>query len=52
MAHALETVKECKILIEHQVLAVKEGRFSYRIERKGDQSMYSVSDGLQRLEML
>jgi len=51
MAHALETVKECRILVEHPVLTLKEGRFSYRIERKGDQSMYSVSDGLQRLEM-
>ncbi len=51
MGRALETVKECRILIDHPLLTVKEGGFSYRIERKGDQSLYSVSDGLQRLEM-
>jgi Cytochrome c554 and c-prime len=51
MAHALETAAESRILIDHPVLTVKEGRHSYRIERRGNQSMYSVSDGLQRLEM-
>jgi hypothetical protein len=51
MGRALETVKECRILIDHPLLTAKKGRFSYRIERKGDQSLYSVSDGLQRLEM-
>jgi len=51
MGRALETVKECRVLIDRPVLTTKQGRFSYRIERKGDQSIYSVSDGLQRLEM-
>jgi hypothetical protein len=45
MAHALETVEECKILIDHPVLTAKVGRYSYRIERKSSQSSYSVSDG-------
>ena len=51
MGRALETVKECRVLIDHPVLTTKQGRFSYRIERKGDQSIYSVTDGLQRLEL-
>jgi len=45
MAHALETVEECKVLIDHPVLTAKVGRYSYRIERKNSQSSYSVSDG-------
>jgi cytochrome c554/c'-like protein len=44
MAHALETVEECKVLIDHPVLAAKVGRYSYRIERRGSHSSYSVSD--------
>jgi len=51
MGRALEAVKECRVLIDHPILTVKQGRFSYRIERKGDQSIYSVTDGIQRLEM-
>lgn len=51
MAHALETAAECRILIDHPLLTVQEGRYSYRIKRQGAQSIYSVSDGAQRLEM-
>jgi Cytochrome c7 and related cytochrome c len=51
MAHALETVGECKILIDHPVLTVNVGRYSYRIERKGRQSSYSVSDGVKTVTM-
>jgi hypothetical protein len=51
MAHALETVEECKILIDHPLLAATVGKYSYRIERKGDQSSYSVSDGVKTLTM-
>ena len=43
MAHATETVAECAILRAHPVLTFKAGGFSYRIERKGDQSIYSVT---------
>ncbi len=46
MAHALETVEECKTLISHPLLTVTVGKYSYRIERKGEQSDYSVSDGI------
>jgi hypothetical protein len=45
MAHAMELVPECKILKEHPLLTFTEGKYSYRIERKGDQSIYAISDG-------
>ena len=47
MAHALERVSECKVLKDHPSLAFQNGTYSYRIERKGNQSIYSVSDGQQ-----
>lgn len=46
MGHALERVEECKVLIDHPVLTATVGKYSYRIERKGSQSSYSVSDGV------
>jgi hypothetical protein len=49
MAHALELVSDCTILREHPLLTTTLGKYSYRIERKGDQSIYSVSDGTQIL---
>jgi hypothetical protein len=49
MANALETVEKCKVLIEHPVLTTNVAGYSYRIERKGDQSLYSVSDGTNTL---
>ena len=45
MGHALETVARCKVLIEHPDLTTVQGKYSYRIERKGDESIYSVTDG-------
>jgi hypothetical protein len=47
MAHALESVSECTILRTHSVLTFSTGKYAYRIERKADQSIYSVSDGEQ-----
>jgi hypothetical protein len=51
MANALETVEQCKVLMDHPVLATSVGGYSYRIERKGDQSSYSVSDGTNTLTL-
>ena len=51
MGHALETVEECKVLIDHPVLTVKVGKYSYRIERKGNQSDFSVSDETSTVTM-
>ena len=45
MAHALETVDKSKVLIDHPLLTTTVGKYSYRIERKGNQSEYSVTDG-------
>ena len=51
MGHALEAVQACKVLAAHPVLTFKKGSYSYRIERKGGQSLYSVSDGTQTLTL-
>ena len=51
MGHALETVEDCKTLIDHPLLMVSVGKYSYRIERKGTQSDYSVSDGTKTLTL-
>lgn len=51
MGHALETVEKSKILIEHPQLETVQGKYSYRIERKGDQSVYSVTDGTNTISM-
>ena len=51
MGHALETVEQCKTLIDHPVLTVTVGKYSYRIERKGTQSDYSVSDGTRTVTL-
>ena len=51
MARALETVEECRILIDHPLLTAIVGKYSYRIERKGNQSIYSVTDGANTITM-
>lgn len=51
MAHALETVEECKTLAAHPLLTAQKGKYFYRIERRGGQSLYSVSDGVQTVTM-
>lgn len=45
MAHALETVPNCTILRDNPLLTFREGKYSYRIERQGERSIYSVTDG-------
>ncbi|HEY1949695.1 MAG TPA: multiheme c-type cytochrome [Bryobacteraceae bacterium] len=49
MANALQTIAECRILKENPVLTFQEGKYSYRIERKGEQSIYTVTDGQQTI---
>jgi len=51
MAHALETGEQSDILIKHPLLTAKYGKYSYRIERKGNQSLYSVTDGTTTVTM-
>lgn len=45
MAHALETAAQSDVLIRHPLLTAAYGNYTYRIERKGNQSLYSVTDG-------
>lgn len=51
MGHALETAEECATLAAHPLLTFQDGQYSYRIERRGDRSLYSVSDGVQTLTL-
>ncbi len=51
MGRALETVEDCKVLIDHPVLTATVGKYSYRIERQGNQASYSVSDGTNSISM-
>src|SRR5215813_15310144 len=45
MGLALELVAEAQILSSHKRLDFRDGKFSYEIVRKGDQSVYTVTDG-------
>jgi len=49
MGHAAETVAECGVLREHPLMTFSANGYSYRLERKGDRSWYSVSDGKDTL---
>lgn len=51
MAHAMETVEKCRILIVHPVLSTTLGKYTYRIKREGSQSSYSVTDGDETLSV-
>jgi hypothetical protein len=43
----MELPVECAILKDHPVLTFRDGAYSYRIERHGNVSVYSVTDGKQ-----
>jgi hypothetical protein len=49
MAHALEKVSDCNLLIQRPRLTFKEGSFTYQITRQGKQSIYTVSNGAQSI---
>jgi hypothetical protein len=49
MGRAMEAVGDCGILKAHPLLTFQTGKYSYRIERKGNQSVYSVTDGVQTI---
>jgi len=46
MGMALERVTASRVLSSHPRLSFKSGQYSYELIRKGDQSIYSVTDGL------
>lgn len=47
MTAALEGISDCSILRANPQLSFKNGKFTYRITRQGDKSIYSVSDGTE-----
>src|SRR5262245_3233441 len=49
MGRALELVAESPILISNKRLSFQNGKFSYEIIRKGDQSIYTVTDGKETI---
>ena len=49
MAKALEMVAECEILQANPKLTLKSGTYLYSIERKNNQSIYSVTDGKETI---
>jgi hypothetical protein len=51
MAQALETVENGKVLQTHPLLTASYAGYSYRIERKGEQSFFSVTDGARSLTL-
>ncbi len=51
MARALESVEQSGILGSHPLLTASYGKYSYRIERAGNQSTYSVTDGTSTISM-
>jgi len=51
MGHALETVEECTTFTSHPLLTFKDQGYTYRIERRGSQGFYTVTDGEQSLTL-
>lgn len=51
MGHALETVEKSTVLTSHPVLSAAIGKYSYRIIRNHDRSIYSVTDGSRTVTM-
>jgi Cytochrome c554 and c-prime len=49
MAHSLTSAGDSAILQVHPRLVFQSGRFSYLIARQGNQSVYSVTDGMQSI---
>jgi hypothetical protein len=49
MGLALELVAEAPILSSNKRLDFRDGKFSYEIVRKGDQSIYAVTDGKETI---
>jgi hypothetical protein len=41
----MEPIAACSILAQHKTLSFRAGAYSYRVERQGDESIYTVSDG-------
>ncbi len=51
MAQAMESVAKCRVLIQNPVLTFVDGPYTFRIERRGDESSYTVSKGSEALTL-
>jgi hypothetical protein len=51
MAQAMENASDCAILIRNPLLTLAQGPYSYRIERRGNQSFYTVISGKESLTL-
>ena len=51
MSHALETPEECTTFASLPLLTFRDKKYTYRIERRGGQVLYTVSDGRQSLTL-
>jgi Cytochrome c554 and c-prime len=51
MAQAMENASDCAILIRNPLLTFVQGSYSYRIERRGNQSFYTVTSGKESLTL-
>lgn len=51
MATALYSVAEAEILEKNPKLAFQLGKYSYSIQRRGKESVYTVTDGKSRLDL-
>jgi len=51
MGMAMESIKDSKILTEHQKMTFRVGPYSYDVARKGDQSFYTVTDGKETISL-
>lgn len=51
MAKAMEKIDKCQILSQFADLKFQSGKFSFRIHRQGDKSIYTISDGKSELSI-
>ena len=49
MGRALESCADCEVLRAHPLLTWQSGKYSYKIERAGEQSLYTVTDGVESI---
>lgn len=49
MANASAPTADCEILKKHTPLTFREGPYAYQITRRGNQSVYSVTDGVETI---
>lgn len=51
MAKAMEKADNCQILLRFPDMKFQQGKFSFRISRQGDRSVYTIADGKSEISM-